>query len=155
MGDGEGGNDDDGEVETPDDPCELLDLDRRLRVGKNLRLSPGTPSMPHPARDASNTLHSGNFTMPMKPMSLIPLADFEKVNVPLYSRRNNKEIIGKKDDFRVNTAHVLKQVRRACLASLHQRAFSGIFIVTPSVQPHWSSVIEADVPSPILYMRVR
>ncbi|CAI4225893.1 unnamed protein product [Auanema sp. JU1783] len=40
------------------------------------------------------------------PMSLMPLADFEKCNVPIYSHKKSKDIIGKKDDFKINTGYI-------------------------------------------------
>lgn len=46
------------------------------------------------------------------PMSLMPLADFEKCNVPIYARRNCKEVIGKKDDFKINTGYMGRKVSR-------------------------------------------
>uniref|UniRef100_F1KRK5 Condensin-2 complex subunit H2 n=1 Tax=Ascaris suum TaxID=6253 RepID=F1KRK5_ASCSU len=47
-------------------------------------------------------------TLPVLPMSLMPLAEFEKMNVALFARRNSKELIGQKDDFRINTGIVHK-----------------------------------------------
>lgn len=49
-------------------------------------------------------------TLPIVPIAFTPLAEFEKVNVPLYSRLDPTEIVGKKDDFKVNTFHIY-QVR--------------------------------------------
>jgi hypothetical protein len=45
-------------------------------------------------------------TFPLVPISFIPLSDFEKSDVPLFSRTNAKEQIGKKDDFRINSCHI-------------------------------------------------
>uniref|UniRef100_A0A1I7XRG4 CNDH2_C domain-containing protein n=1 Tax=Heterorhabditis bacteriophora TaxID=37862 RepID=A0A1I7XRG4_HETBA len=45
-------------------------------------------------------------TISVMPMSLMPLADFEKCNVPLYTCKNNRDIIGKKDDFKINTGYM-------------------------------------------------
>ncbi|VDN55846.1 unnamed protein product [Dracunculus medinensis] len=45
------------------------------------------------------------------PISLTALTDYEKTNVQLFSRRNKNELIGKKDDFIINTGFVLKNVR--------------------------------------------
>ncbi len=47
-----------------------------------------------PVADASRLI-------PPMPMSLVPLEDFEKMDVPILSR--NGEVVGKKDDFRINT----------------------------------------------------
>lgn len=44
------------------------------------------------------------------PMSLMPLADYEKCNVPMYARKKSKEVIGKKDDFKMNTAYISEEV---------------------------------------------
>uniref|UniRef100_A0A915MQG0 Condensin II complex subunit H2 N-terminal domain-containing protein n=1 Tax=Meloidogyne javanica TaxID=6303 RepID=A0A915MQG0_MELJA len=41
--------------------------------------------------------------LPIVPIAFIPLSDFEKTDVPLYTRTNSKEQIGKKDDFRINS----------------------------------------------------
>lgn len=38
------------------------------------------------------------------PLALVPLEDFEKSNVPLVSKTG--EVIGKKDDYRVNTCYL-------------------------------------------------
>lgn len=62
------------------------------------------------------------------PMSLMPLAEFEKMNVALFARRNSKELIGQKDDFRINTGIVHKSV---CFY-----VFSK-----PFAQAYWSCII--------------
>lgn len=45
-------------------------------------------------------------TLPTVPIAFIPLSDFEKTEVPLFTRTNSKEQIGKKDDFRINSCHM-------------------------------------------------
>jgi len=46
--------------------------------------------------------------LPIVPIAFIPLSDFEKTDVPLYTRTNSKEQIGKKDDFRINSCHMFE-----------------------------------------------
>ncbi|EFO17966.1 hypothetical protein LOAG_10533 [Loa loa] len=78
----------------PDDPCELIQFTNLRTVDwKTLMLK--SEAKPPPL-------------LPQVPISLMPLADFEKTNVPLYSSRNLKELIGKKDDFIINTGFIHK-----------------------------------------------
>lgn len=42
--------------------------------------------------------------LPIIPISFTMLANYEKTNVPLYNRNN--EVIGKKDDFKINVCHI-------------------------------------------------
>ncbi|MCP9257282.1 BMA-KLE-2 [Dirofilaria immitis] len=66
----------------PDDPCELIQFTNLRTVDwKTLMLK--SEAKPPPL-------------LPQIPISLMPLADFEKTNVTLYSSRNLKELIGKK-----------------------------------------------------------
>lgn len=44
--------------------------------------------------------------LPIIPICFTMLADFEKTNVPLYNRFNTNEIIGNKDDFKINVCHI-------------------------------------------------
>lgn len=44
--------------------------------------------------------------LPVVPIAFFPLSDFEKTDVPLCTRTNPKEIIGKKDDFKINACHI-------------------------------------------------
>ncbi|KAM3728911.1 Condensin-2 complex subunit [Dirofilaria immitis] len=76
----------------PDDPCELIQFTNLRTVDwKTLMLK--SEAKPPPL-------------LPQIPISLMPLADFEKTNVTLYSSRNLKELIGKKDDFIINTGFI-------------------------------------------------
>uniref|UniRef100_A0A915PNM2 Condensin-2 complex subunit H2 n=1 Tax=Setaria digitata TaxID=48799 RepID=A0A915PNM2_9BILA len=77
-----------------DDPCELIQF-------TNLKSSDWkTLTLRNEAKPPT--------LLPQIPISLMPLADFEKTNVPLYSSRNTKELIGKKDDFIINTGFIHK-----------------------------------------------
>uniref|UniRef100_A0A1I8B368 Condensin complex subunit 2 n=1 Tax=Meloidogyne hapla TaxID=6305 RepID=A0A1I8B368_MELHA len=49
-------------------------------------------------------------SLPTVPIAFIPLSDFEKTDVPLYTRTNSKEQIGKKDDFRINSCHMYESI---------------------------------------------
>ncbi|VDK65649.1 unnamed protein product [Onchocerca ochengi] len=81
-------------TQEPDDPCELIQFTNLRSVDwKTLMLK--SEAKPPPL-------------LPQIPISLMPLADFEKTNVPLYSSRNLKELIGKKDDFIINTGFIHK-----------------------------------------------
>jgi hypothetical protein len=51
------------------------------------------------------TLHQTS-ALPLVPIAFVPLSDFEKTDVPLFTRTNNKDQIGKKDDFRINSCHI-------------------------------------------------
>ncbi|GMT23340.1 hypothetical protein PFISCL1PPCAC_14637, partial [Pristionchus fissidentatus] len=64
-------------------------------------------------------------TVPLMPMSLMPLADFEKCNVPMYARKKSKEVIGKKDDFKMNSAYISEE--GAILLDLMNRNLIGKF----------------------------
>ncbi|KAL3989358.1 hypothetical protein ACH3XW_27345 [Acanthocheilonema viteae] len=76
----------------PDDPCELIQFTNVRTVDwKTLMLK--NEAKPPPL-------------LAQIPISLMPLADFEKTNVPLYSSRNPKELIGKRDDFIINTGFI-------------------------------------------------
>lgn len=48
--------------------------------------------------------------LPLVPIAFVPLSDFEKSNVTLFTRTNQDEQIGKKDDFRVNTCHIHESI---------------------------------------------
>uniref|UniRef100_A0A0R3RVE6 Condensin-2 complex subunit H2 n=1 Tax=Elaeophora elaphi TaxID=1147741 RepID=A0A0R3RVE6_9BILA len=81
-------------AQEPDDPCELLQFTNLRTVDwKTLMLK--SEAKPPPL-------------LAQMPISLMPLADFEKTNVPLYSSRNLKELIGKRDDFIINTGFIHK-----------------------------------------------
>uniref|UniRef100_A0A914ZWH1 Condensin-2 complex subunit H2 n=1 Tax=Parascaris univalens TaxID=6257 RepID=A0A914ZWH1_PARUN len=89
--------DDDVEMEAafdqhPTDPCVLIDFTLLRPVDSSLLT-------------ISNDFNAAA-TLPVLPMSLVPLAEFEKMNMPLFARRNSKELIGQKDDFRINTGIV-------------------------------------------------
>eukprot|EP00080_Pristionchus_pacificus_P004238 PDM64258.1 rfc-3 [Pristionchus pacificus] len=66
-----------------------------------------------------------SLTVPLMPMSLMPLADYEKCNVPMYARKKSKEVIGKKDDFKMNTAYISEE--GAILLDLLNRNLIGKF----------------------------
>ncbi|VDM98938.1 unnamed protein product [Thelazia callipaeda] len=89
------GNDSDDEPQVFDDPCELIPVTKLLRTNDWNTLMLKTEQKPP-------------LLLPMIPPSLMPLADYEKSNVPLYSSRNNKELVGKKDDFIINTGFIHK-----------------------------------------------
>uniref|UniRef100_A0AAF5PJM1 CNDH2_C domain-containing protein n=1 Tax=Wuchereria bancrofti TaxID=6293 RepID=A0AAF5PJM1_WUCBA len=65
--------------------------------------------------------------LPQIPISLMSPADFEKTNVPLYSSRNLKELIGKRDDFIINTGFIHKS--GALLLDLANAKFLNDFVV--------------------------
>ncbi|KAI1726513.1 condensin II complex subunit CAP-H2 or CNDH2, c-term domain-containing protein [Ditylenchus destructor] len=48
--------------------------------------------------------------LPIVPIAFTPLADYEKTDVPLCNRLNPKEVIGKKDDFKLNVTHIHEAV---------------------------------------------
>jgi flavoprotein len=52
--------------------------------------------------------------LPHIPISFIPLADFEKSDVPLCTRTNVNNTIGRKDDFRINTCYVCEVCIKIC-----------------------------------------
>uniref|UniRef100_A0A914XMQ7 Condensin-2 complex subunit H2 n=1 Tax=Plectus sambesii TaxID=2011161 RepID=A0A914XMQ7_9BILA len=93
--DNEGGgghnDDDDDDPESNEDSDVLVSFDK-LKPGKGVEM-----------RERRNVL-AADLLQPLLPMALIPLADFEKANVPLVSRTG--EVLGKKDDFRVNNCYV-------------------------------------------------
>ncbi|KHN84028.1 Condensin-2 complex subunit H2 [Toxocara canis] len=75
-----------------DDPCVLIDF-TDLRPDQPSVLSLESESIiPH--------------TLPVLPMSLMTVAEFEKINVALYARRNRQQLIGQKDDFKINTGFI-------------------------------------------------
>lgn len=69
--------------------------------------------------------------LPIVPIAFIPLSDFEKTDVPLYTRTNSKEQIGKKDDFRINSCHMFESV---ALLDLQHISLIEKFSETPQHQ---------------------
>uniref|UniRef100_A0A0M3K7H1 Kleisin, abnormal closure, protein 2 (inferred by orthology to a C. elegans protein) n=1 Tax=Anisakis simplex TaxID=6269 RepID=A0A0M3K7H1_ANISI len=103
----EGDDDDDAEAafdSHPADPCDLIDF---------------TTLRPQQAKSLQHKSDSSvPSTFPVLPLSMMRLAEFEKSSVTLYARRNNKELIGRKDDFKINTAFVHDTVSFFTTASL-------------------------------------
>ncbi|GMR47704.1 hypothetical protein PMAYCL1PPCAC_17899, partial [Pristionchus mayeri] len=119
---GANGNGDD-EDENGEDPVEAVPSD-------NLELKDYSKSKRSPME--SLCLKSGVkrvLTIPLMPMSLMPLADYEKCNVPMYARKKSKEVIGKKDDFKMNTAYISEE--GAILLDLLNRNLIGKFSRKP------------------------
>lgn len=48
--------------------------------------------------------------LPIVPMAMMQLMDFEKTNVPFYNKANKNEVVNKKDDFKINTCFILSEV---------------------------------------------
>ncbi|CAG9530303.1 unnamed protein product [Cercopithifilaria johnstoni] len=105
-------------IQEPDDPCELIQFTNLRAVDwKTLMLK--SEAKPPPL-------------LAQIPISLMPLADFEKTNVPLYSSRNLKELIGKKDDFIINTGFIHKS--GALLLDLANAKLLNDFVVREQCQ---------------------
>ena len=85
---GGGGSDSE---EEPDDEDELVAIKVKTSAAINLKPSKS-------AKGKERTTGELQFILRPMPMSLIPLEDFEKMDVPLLSRSG--EAIGKKDDFK-------------------------------------------------------
>ncbi|VDK75074.1 unnamed protein product [Litomosoides sigmodontis] len=97
----------------PNDPCELMQFTNlRIADWKTFMLKSQTKPLP---------------LLAQIPVSLIPLSDFEKTNVPLYSSRNLKELIGKRDDFIINTGFIHKS--GALLLDLANAKFLNDFVM--------------------------
>ena len=57
----------------------------------------------------------------------MPLADFEKCNVPIYNSKNKNEVVGKKDDFKINTGYMSKTVN--LLQFCNKNEFQGALLL--------------------------
>ncbi|KAK6111823.1 hypothetical protein QQG55_45165 [Brugia pahangi] len=100
-------------TQEPDDPCDLIQFTNLQIVDWKTIMLKSEAKPPQ--------------LLAQIPISLMPLADFEKTSMSLYSSRNLKELIGKRDDFIINTGFIHKS--GALLLDLANAKFLDDFVV--------------------------